>query len=218
MILIFRHRLAQGGNGVATMFNMRQLYVFSLVLLLLTGAGCSTTHEYKGTKLDPPIPVPDFELTADSGQPFRMSETNGNIKLVFFGYTFCPDVCPLTLSEVRQALAKLDPAQRERVDVLFISADPERDTPEVLDRYLSNFDPTYIGLTDDFEKIQEVMKPFGASAQKEVVENSTTGYLVSHTARLYLLNPNNEILMLYPFGFPPEDLASDISALLAEGV
>ena len=118
--------------------------------------------------------------------------------------------------DVRQALAQLDPAERERVQVIFISADPERDTPEVLDRYLSAFDPTFIGLTDDFEKIQTVMKPFGAFAEKEEVENSAAGYLVSHTARLYLLNTNHEILLTYPFGFEPEDLASDLTYLLKE--
>jgi protein SCO1/2 len=185
-------------------------------MMSFTGTACSPAFEYKGAQLDPPAPIPDFELMADDGQPFRLSDSNSDITLVYFGYTFCPDVCPLTMVDVRQALAQLDPAERERVQVIFISADPERDTPEVLDRYLSAFDPTFIGLTDDFEKIQTVMKPFGAFAEKEEVENSAAGYLVSHTARLYLLNTNHEILLTYPFGFEPEDLASDLTYLLKE--
>ena len=199
------------------MIRIRPLYLFIAVIMMsFTGVACSPAFEYKGARLDPPAPIPDFELMADDGQPFRLSDSNSDITLVYFGYTFCPDVCPLTMVDVRQALAQLDPAERERVQVIFISADPERDTPEVLDRYLSAFDPTFIGLTDDFEKIQTVMKPFGAFAEKEEVENSAAGYLVSHTARLYLLNTNHEILLTYPFGFEPEDLAGDLTYLLNE--
>ena len=199
------------------MIRICPFYLFiAVIIVLFTGVACSPAFEYKGARLDPPAPIPDFELMADDGQPFRLSDSNSDITLVYFGYTFCPDVCPLTMVDVRQALAQLDPAERERVQVIFISADPERDTPEVLDRYLSAFDPTFIGLTDDFEKIQTVMKPFGAFAEKEEVENSAAGYLVSHTARLYLLNTNHEILLTYPFGFEPEDLASDLTYLLNE--
>lgn len=199
------------------MLKTRLFSLFALTILLFTGAACRRTpYEFKGSQLDPPAPVPDFELMADNGQPFRLSESSSDITLVYFGYTFCPDVCPLTMADVRQALAQLGPAERERVQVIFISVDPERDTPEVLARYLSAFDPTFIGLTDDFEKTQEVMKPFGAFAEKESVEDSAAGYLVSHTARLYLLNANHEILLTYSFGFEPEDLSSDLTYLLNE--
>jgi len=189
-----------------------------LIILLFGGVACSPSYEFKGARFDPPAPVPDFELMADNGQPFRLSESGGDITLVFFGYTFCPDVCPLTMVDVRQALAELEPSQRERVRVVFISADPERDTPEVLSKYLAAFSPDFIGLTDDMEKIQAVMKPFGAFAEKEEVENSAAGYLVSHTARLYLLNTNHEIMLTYAFGFEPEDLRSDLTYLLQQSL
>jgi protein SCO1/2 len=199
------------------MLKNHRLFLICVVTLLI-GVACSPTYEYKGAVFDPPVPIPDFELMSDEGQPFRLNESNSDITLVYFGYTFCPDVCPLTLVDVRQALAQLDPAKRERVQVVFVSVDPERDTPEVLDRYLSNFDPLFIGLTDDYEKTQEAMRPFGAFAEKEEVENSAAGYLVSHTARLYLLNANHEILLTYPFGFESEDLTSDLDYLLNEEV
>jgi protein SCO1/2 len=197
------------------MLKTRLFSLLTLMILLFTGVACSATYEFKGSQFDPPLPVPDFELMADNGQPFRLSQVNSDITLVYFGYTFCPDVCPLTMVDVRDALDQLDPAERERVQVIFISVDPERDTPEVLDRYLSAFDPAFIGLTDDFEKTQTVMKPFGAFAEKEEVENSAAGYLVSHTARLYLLNADHEIMLTYTFGFEPEDLTSDLSYLLS---
>lgn len=191
--------------------------VLSLGLVLLFSAGCQTyasTVQYKGSALDPPLSLPDFELMAANGQPFQLSELEGDIALVFFGYTYCPDVCPLTLADVRSVLGDLR-AGRERVRVIFISTDPERDTPEVLSKYLAAFDPEFIGLTDDFAKVQEVMKPFGAFAEKTEVSDSQAGYLVSHTARLYLVDlKNREILLIYPFGFKPEDLKMDLTHLL----
>jgi protein SCO1/2 len=196
------------------MLKTRLFIPFGLMILLFIGVACAPAYEFKGVQFDPPAPIPDFELMADNGQPFRLREAHRDITLVFFGYTFCPDVCPLTMVDVKDALAQLEPAERARVQVIFISADPERDTPEVLDRYLSAFDPTFIGLTDDFEKIQEVMRPFGAFAEKEEATGSAAGYLVSHTARLYLLNAGHEIILTYPFGFEPEDLSSDLTYLL----
>ena len=196
------------------MFKIPTIFSLIAMLLLLIGVACSSNFEYKGSRLDPPLPIPDFELMAASGQPFRLSETSQDITLVYFGYTFCPDVCPLTLVDVKQALAQLDPGEKERVQVIFISADPERDTPPVLSQYLSAFDPTFIGLTDDIEKTRAVMKPFGAFAEKEETENSAANYLVSHTARLYLLNGQHEVMLTYPFGFEPEDLSSDLAYLL----
>jgi protein SCO1/2 len=182
----------------------------------MVSVGC-LSYEYKGTQLDPPLSVPDFELMADYNRPFRLSESDSDITLIFFGYTFCPDVCPLTMTAVKQALVQLEPAQQERVQVIFISADPERDTPEKLSKYVDVFNPNFVGLTDDFEKVLEVMKPFGAYAEKEEVDDSAAGYLVNHTARLYLLDTQKrKILLTYPFGFEPKELSDDLAYLLNE--
>jgi protein SCO1/2 len=188
-----------------------------LVLLSLGMAACfSTPYTFNGTPLDPPKPLPDLELMSTEGRPFRLSETKGDFTLVYFGYTFCPDVCPLTMVDVKQALSELE-EDRERVQVLFVSVDPERDTPEVLDRYLAAFDPAYIGLTDEPAKIEEVKAAFGVFSAKEEVAGSAAGYLVSHSSYLFLLNPQGELHLLYAFGFEPEDLRSDLAHLLQEG-
>ena len=190
---------------------------FLLVGLVLFSAGCQAfaPYEYKGALLEPPSSLPDFELQDTQGQPFHLSDTQGDITLVYFGYTFCPDVCPLTMWDVKKALTNLE--GRERVKVIFISVDPERDTPDVLGRYLEGFDANYIGLTDDFEKVETVMKPFGAFAEKEEVADSAAGYLMSHTGRLYLVTPDQKLLLMYPFGFEPEELRSDLTHLLQQG-
>ena len=189
--------------------------VETLIGLAIIGVGCgafASGYEFKGAVLEPPTPLPNFELKDTNEQPFHLSDVNGEIALVYFGYTFCPDVCPLTLWDVKKALADLE--GRDKVKVIFISVDPERDTPQVLGRYLSGFDSSYIGLTDKMENIEQVMKPFGAFAEKEEVADSAAQYLVSHTARLYLINPEQKLLLMYPFGFEPDDLQSDLSYLL----
>ncbi len=190
--------------------------VLFLFVLTLLSVGCQSTYEFKGTVLDPPKPLADFELQTTTGESFHLSDTAGDFTLVYFGYTFCPDVCPLTLADIRKALAKLDEVDRARVHVVFISVDPERDTPEALARYLSAFDPTFIGLTDDYAKIETVMDDFGAFAQKDDTTESAAGYLVGHTSNIFLINPNNELSVLYSFGFVPEDLQSDLEYLLAQ--
>jgi protein SCO1/2 len=189
----------------------------SLITIALLSVGCQflSNYEYKGTVIDPPIPLPDFELTTTAGQPFHLSDVAGDIALIYFGYTYCPDVCPLTMGDVKKALAGLETG-RERVHVIFISIDPERDTPEVLANYMKAFGPEFIGLTDDFAKVQEVMKPYGAFAQKEEVEDSALGYSMSHTARLYLVDPQRRMFLQYTFGFEAEDLRSDLAHLLQE--
>ena len=151
---------------------------------------------------------------ATDGRPFHLSDVQGDYALIYFGYTFCPDVCPLTMADVRQALTGLE--GRDRVHVIFISVDPERDTPDVLGRYVKAFGPDFIGLTDDFTKIQAVMKAYGAFAEKEDAPDSAAGYLMSHTARLYLVGPERNLLATYSFGFKPEELRSDLTYLLQQ--
>lgn len=172
------------------------------------------SHEYKGTVLEPPASLPDFELAATSGKTFHLYEAKGDIALIYFGYTYCPDVCPLTLAQVKQALAGLKTG-RERVHVIFISVDPERDTAEVLKRYLAAFDPSFIGLSGDFEKIKEIMKPFGAYAEKDAPA-ANGSYTVSHSARLFLVDPQSQLLVVYPYDFKADDLRSDLEYLLQQ--
>jgi protein SCO1 len=204
-----------------------------MVLLALLIVSCQATaanYEYKGSLVDPPVALPDFALKTVDGSLFHLSDLEGKIALVFFGYTNCPDICPLTVAEVRQALNSLEEAEREKVQFVFVSVDPERDTPEVLERYLSNFDANFIGLTDDLEKTQEVMKAYWAYTEKEAVplslpdqphtahgqDQPSADYLVSHNGRVYLVTPERKLLLMYPFEFKAEDLRSDLSYLLKQ--
>jgi protein SCO1/2 len=198
-------------------YSLKTLVGLVLVLagLIVFGAGCgafSSGYSYSGTQLDPPWPLPDFELTDTQGQTFQLSDVEGDLALIYFGYTHCPDVCPLTLLDVKEALQGME--DNGRVQVIFITVDPERDTPEVLAGYLSAFDPDFIGLTGDSHTIQEVVKPYRVMAEKEDAGQAAVGYLVNHTARLYLVNPQRELRLTYTFGFDPAALRSDLEHLL----
>jgi protein SCO1 len=203
-----------------------------LVLLTVSCQTAAAPYQYRGNLLDPPQPVPDFELRATDGSLFHLSDLEGKIALIFFGYTYCPDVCPLTVAKVQQTLANLDPADQERVRFIFISVDPERDTPQVLAGYLSNFNPDFIGLTDDFAQTEAVLKSFWAYADKEQLPEpsahqnhdqavsdqaqASPAYLVMHTGRIYLVTPQRELWLTYPSDLTAEDLESDLLYLLKQ--
>ena len=108
------------------------------------------TESFRGTSYEPANPAPEFELTQGNGSSFRLSEKRGDVVLLFFGYTSCPDVCPTTLSEMKRVMADLG-ADAERVQVVFVTVDPERDTPEKLKDYVSIFNPAFIGLSGSME-------------------------------------------------------------------
>lgn len=190
-------------------------FIMILAGLIVWGSGCgafSSGYSYSGTQFDPPWPLPDFELADTQNQSFRLSDVQGDLALIYFGYTQCPDVCPLTLLDVKEALTGLE--DHKRVHVIFITVDPERDTPEVLAGYLNAFDSDFIGLTGDIHTIREIIQPYRVVAEKEDLDHTAVGYLVNHTARLYLVNAQRELQLVYAFGFDPASLRSDLEYLL----
>jgi protein SCO1/2 len=195
----------------------RFLAILVFLALLMMLLACQPDYEFQGSVMDPPQPIPDFTLTDAQGHPFRLSDLNSDYALIYFGYTFCPDFCPLTLTKAAAALAEID-GGLERVQIIFISVDPERDTPEALQTYLNRYQDqwgaTFIGLSDDWAKLEPVLQSFGAFAQKETVENSAAGYLMSHTTRLYVVNKQGEWLLHYPFEAEAEAIGSDLAYLL----
>lgn len=129
---------------------------------------------FKGTEFVPERPAPDFTLTSQAGRPFRMQESRGKVALLFFGFTTCPDVCPTTLGKIKGALQALGP-DADRVQVVFVSVDPERDTPEVMARYLANFDPRIVGVTGDLDAIEAVADGYDVRFYKEYPADVATG-------------------------------------------
>jgi protein SCO1/2 len=157
----------------------------------------------------------DFALIDHHGQMRRLADFKGKVVVVFFGFTHCPDFCPTTLAELAAARRQLGP-QAERVQVLLVTVDPERDTPQVLSRYVTEFDPSFIGLTGSPEQIAAVTREFKVVAQK-VKGNTPDSYSVDHSAGSYVFDPQGVLRLYVSYGQGAEVFAHDIAELLKSG-
>ena len=199
----------------------RKTLLVGLIGFLLIGAVgvgvllFSQPDSFRGTTYAEPYPsAPEIELTRAGGQGFRLSEMRGNVVAVFFGYTSCPDVCPTTMAELNQALGQLG-NQADEVQVLFVTVDPERDTPERVQEYVNHFNSNFIGLSGSESDLAKVWNEYGVFRQ--VVEGtSAAGYLVDHTARVTLIDQQGNLRVSLPFDTPVEDVAHDLELLLRE--
>ncbi len=189
---------------------MRSLTVLLAALLVLL-TGCRP-YQYHGMYLDSPMTVPAVTLTNQDGQPASLDDFRGKLVMVYFGYTFCPDVCPTTLSTADKALEELG-SKADQVQMVMITVDPDRDTPAVLANYLSNFDPSFVGLTGTAAQIASSAMPFGVFYEKHE-GTAATGYLVDHTASLMVLDREGRMRLVIPFGTSADDIAADLKQLL----
>ena len=179
-------------------------------ILLL--AACQP-YQLKGTEYPEGIQAEEFTLTTTEGRPFRLSDQRGKIVLMFFGFTSCPDVCPTTLAEAKRIMEGLGD-ETENVRFVFITVDPERDTPERLGQYVSNFHPEIIGLTGTPEELQTMFDAYGIYAAKVPLEDSAAEYTMDHTARVFLVDQDGRLRLSYAFGTPDEDILQDVQYLL----
>lgn len=183
-------------------------------LLLASGVAFFTLREpatYYGTHLSPPMPAADFTLQSADG-PVSVSDFEGRAVALFFGYTSCPDVCPTTLLRLSSALEQLGDL-RSRVQVVFISVDPERDTPERTSSYAESVDPSFVGVTGTPEQIADVAAQYGIYYEK--VEGSrATGYLVDHSATITVLNEAGRVELLWSPTVTAEQMAADLETML----
>lgn len=170
--------------------------------------------QLRGSALNPPRAVADFTLMSHTGQPLSLSSLRGSPVLLFFGYTYCPDMCPATLSDFRKVAKQLGP-DAERVHFLFISVDGERDTPERLARYVQAFEADMIGLTGAEGEIRRIGTDYGIYFARNKPEPGKA-YLVDHTASAYLLNERGELAIVYPFETPPEVITDDLRDMLGK--
>jgi len=171
------------------------------------------TDTFRGTLYDPALPAPEIELTQGNGSSFWLSAMRGNVVLLFFGYTSCPDVCPTTLSEMKRIVADLG-SDAEQVQVIFVTVDPERDTPQKLQEFVSIFNPSFIGLSGSMDELESIWAEYGVFREVEQLPNSATGYLVNHTARVYLIDRDGNLRLSYSYGTPKDDYVHDLKILL----
>lgn len=157
----------------------------------------------------------DFTLTSAAG-PVSLSDFVGKVVVIYIGYASCPDVCPTALAVLSQSLRNLDPSERERVQGIFISVDPERDTPETLAEYSQFFSPRLIGVTGSRDDIDQVVKQYGAFYRRVEMPDSALGYAVDHSSRLYLVNQEGQLVHTLLHNSSPDELTLHLKQLLAE--
>jgi len=171
----------------------------------------------RGVIQSPPQPKPDLILTTTQGKPFDLRrETKGFLTLVFFGYTNCPDVCPVHAANISKVLQSLPNEVSAKVRFIFISTDPERDTPEVLGKWLSAFDPAFIGLTGTKEQIIAAQRMAQVMPAIREVPDSTkpAEYFVGHAGQVIAFTSDDLAHIVYPFGVRQLDWANDIPILV----
>ncbi len=187
------------------------------VALLLGGLWAYRTYvaapPLRGVAIESPRPAYDFELLSAGDQAIRLSDYKGKVVVLYFGYTFCPDVCPKTLSDLTLALKEIG-AEADGVQVVFVSIDPERDTPTRTDEYAKAFNPTFVGATGSPDAIARVAGAYGVFYQRQETPNSGAGYLMDHSATVQVVDRQGQLRTLWPFDFPREDIVNDLRSLL----
>ena len=186
----------------------------SLALLcgLLLAAGCDSSPKFKSTDITGADYGKAIDLTDHNGKPRHLEDFRGKAVVVFFGFTHCPDVCPTTLAEMAQVVKQLGP-DGDRVQLLFVTVDPERDTREALAKYVTAFDPRFLGLYGDLDATRRVAKDF-----KIYFEKRKTGdtYSVDHSAQSYVIDPQGRLRLLVKHDRISADLPDDLRVLLRE--
>ena len=183
-----------------------------LWLLLACLIATTATGAFKSGVFDPPRQAPEFSLQGTDGQTLNLNKYRGKVVLLAFGYSSCTAVCPVTLHTFALALRKLG-AAAAGIQVVYVTVDPERDTPARLKQFLANFDPTFIGGTGTEQQLGQVRKDYGVSAKKLPYEKS---YVYDHSSFTYLLDRQGRMRALMPYGHSADDFVNDLNILLRE--
>jgi len=188
----------------------------SFVLGLMAAAGlaaCSPDKPaFKGVDITGAEYAKDFALTDQHGQVRSLKDFAGKAVVVFFGYTQCPDVCPTTLQELQQ-VKRLLGADGDRLQAVFVTVDPERDTTELLKAYMESFDPSFVALRPGPEQLQALLKDFKIYAKK-VDGKTATSYTMDHSAQSYIYDPQGRLRLYSRYGSGPQAMADDLRLLL----
>lgn len=156
-----------------------------------------------------------FTLLADGAESLSLTDLRGRLVVLAFGYTHCPDICPTTLAQLGQAMQELGP-DADRVQVLFVSLDPSRDTPDRLGPYVRHFDRRFVGLTGPVEEVASVAKHFGVRYEPHRDVRSALGYAIDHSTDLFLIDEQGELAAILPYGVPIDHIIGLIRQLLPD--
>ena len=193
---------------------MRRWLVATCALAVFGLAGCqpSTPPAFQATDITGAAFARDFKLTDHNGTVRTLADFKGKAVAVFFGYIHCPDVCPTTLSDFSAALKQLGP-QAGQVQVIFVTVDPQRDTPDLLKQFVPAFNPGFLGMFADAETLKALAHEYKVVYQKSSVKGADD-YLIDHSAGTYIYDAQGRLRLLMPYGSSPETIAHDLKILL----
>jgi protein SCO1/2 len=191
---------------------LRNILLLSSLLLLAACGEPKLPSPFKANEVTAKYAQADFKLHDPSGKVVTLADFRGKAVALFFGYIHCPDVCPTTLADMAQVMRMLG-QDAEKVQVLFVTLDPERDKPELLAQYAPAFYPSFLGLYGDAQETAQAAKAFDIIYQKQATRSGS--YTLDHSAGTYLISPSGTPVLLSPFAQRPEFLAQDIRLLLA---
>lgn len=190
-----------------------------LVVALISGLACRSMPKAElsgalsGAPLPAAVPRPGFVLTTTAGDTFDFgARTRGRLTLLFFGYTHCPDVCPATMQSIATVTNRFTSEERQRLDVVFVTTDPNRDTATELGRWLGRFDKAFIGLTGSIDAVEAAQRAAGVATA--IRTNDRPGYTVSHAAQVLVYSPDDSGHVAYPFGTRQSEWAADLPKLM----
>lgn len=191
---------------------MRKLFFF-LPLLALVLAGCQQEYQWHARDISGLMPPLQFKLTDENGNTVTQKKYLGKINMLFFGYTHCPDVCPATLTKMGQALQAMPEDARKQVNVLFVSVDPKRDTPQRLKKYTAFFSPQIIGLTGPVDRLHDLTKRYRTTFSYGKPEKDGS-YTVNHGSGIYIFDRQGKIKLMASNGEGPDQLGEDLTHLV----
>jgi protein SCO1 len=188
---------------------------FSILIALtvtLILAACQP-YQYIGTRLEPAKPVSDLTFKTADGSAFKLSGEKDRTLILFFGYTNCPDICPLTMAQLKLAIEKLG-SKANNIDVALVTVDPARDTPERIQQYASQFNPTFLGLRAESDNaLKDIASELGIYYEPDKSTDTQENYLVMHTSSVMVFQ-NQALVLVFPPDTKGEDIAKDLAELI----
>jgi protein SCO1/2 len=186
----------------------------ALFLSILTFGCQPIQHTYHGSPYVEPKEASSFQLTKTNGEVISFPSDLPGISLLFFGYTHCPDVCPGTAAQVKLVFDKLG-SNINRVNFVFVTVDPDRDSLDKIENFPRRFNPNFIGLRGELGELEQIKVDYGVFAEVDP-DSSEENYLITHTARVFLIDDNGILRTGYPFDTPHEDILADVKYLLGK--
>lgn len=192
-----------------------RLLAAAVALLLLVPMTQATASAPAGVHDLVGKPSPDFHLVDQNGKDFVLSSQRGRAVVLFFGYTHCPDICPTTLATIAAAMRRLGPKAAEKIQVAFVTDDPERDTPQTLGKFTSLFDSSFLGLSGTGAQMSPVYKAYHVWFQRLPNAGSAAGYLLAHSSIIYMIDRGGTLRFVHDWRDPLPAIQSDLKELMS---